>query len=189
LSKTIDQLRGEIEELRRELAYHEELDAERQATIATLQEQLEAVQEQNALLQKALFAPRRERFIPSPDQKLLFEPLLVDGDEANSSARPLEQAEAVPAAPRRKRRPRRSRFEFPQCLPIRRFEYPLDEEDRLCPCGCGLRGVINELITRQLRGLDSPTEDTGDYCRARAKLSPASGPSRIATATARFRRW
>jgi transposase len=150
LSKEIDQLRGEIEELRRELAYREQLDAERQATIATLQEQLEAVKEQNALLQKALFAPRRERFIPSPDQKLLFEPLLVDGDEANSGAHPLEQAEAAPHAPRRKRRPRRRRFEFPQCLPIKRFEYPLDEEDRLCPCGCGLRAVIHELITRQL---------------------------------------
>ncbi len=34
--------------------------------------------------------------------------------------------------------------------------------------------VASIIIFRQQRGLDSPTSDTGDYCRARAKLSEAA---------------
>ena len=48
------------------------LVAEQQATIAAQHEALARAQEQLILLKKALFSPRRERYVPSPDQKLLF---------------------------------------------------------------------------------------------------------------------
>jgi len=45
------------------------LVAEQQATIAAQHEALARAQEQLILLKKALFFPRRERYVPSPDQK------------------------------------------------------------------------------------------------------------------------
>jgi hypothetical protein len=122
---------------------------ERQATIVALQEQNEVLQEQIALLKKALFARRRERFIPSADQMLLFEPQPLDMEEGlrdEEASGELEGEKHVSDAPREKRRPKRKRFEFPQCLPIKRIEYPLPEEARWCPCGCGQRAVICEQI-------------------------------------------
>jgi len=152
LAKGSGQLRQENQRLRRELAHLKRVDAERQATIVAQQEQLDQLKEQVALLKKAIFAPRRERFIPSADQKLLFEPQSLDIEEASDEedASADEGDEDVPDAPRKKRRPRRKRFEFPQCLPVKRIEYPLPEADRSCPCGCGQRAVICEQVTRQL---------------------------------------
>ena len=81
MSKASDKLRKENARLRRENVQHRaeikhlvSVHAEQQATIVALQKQLEIVKEQITLLKKAIFSPRRERFIPSPDQKLLFEP-------------------------------------------------------------------------------------------------------------------
>lgn len=149
MSKGSDRLRQENQTLRRELAHLQRVDAERQATIAQLQDQLDQFKEQIALLKKALFAPRRERFVPSAEQKLLFEPQGLDVEEAIDSDEDSGEEE-VPDAPRKKQRPKRKRFEFPQCLPVKRIEYPLPEEERMCPCGCGQRAVIREQITRQL---------------------------------------
>lgn len=153
MSKGSDQLRQENRQLRRELAHLKRVDAERQATNVALQEQLDHCKEQIALLKKALFAPRRERFIPSADQKLLFEPQSLDVEEGagdDEASGDLASEEEVPPTPREKQRPKRKRFEFPQCLPVKRIEYPLTEQERLCPCGCGQRAVIRELVTRQL---------------------------------------
>lgn len=154
MSKGSDRLRQENRKLRRELTHLKRVDAERQATIAQMQDQLDQFQEQIALLKKALFAPRRERFVPSADQKLLFEPLRLEADGASDGDQEVsgdpEGEEDVPDALRKKRRPKRKRFEFPQCLPVKRIEYPLPEEERMCPCGCGQRAVIGEQITRQL---------------------------------------
>lgn len=156
----MDPFRQENEELRREVAHLRQVDAERQATVAGLLEKLEIFQEQIALLKKALFAPRRERFIPSADQKLLFEGQTWDTAEESSeiaSATELAIAEDEKASEEphsdpapKKRRARRKRFEFPQCLPVKRIEHPLPDEARMCPCGCGERAVIREQITRQL---------------------------------------
>ena len=152
MSKGSDRLRQENQKLRRELAHLKRVDAERQATIVALQEHLDQCKEQIALLKKALFAPRRERFIPSADQKLLFEPQSLDEEAAgdDDASGGLDGDEDVPPAPRAKQRPKRKRFEFPQCLPVKRIEYPLADQERLCPCGCGQRAVIRELVTRQL---------------------------------------
>lgn len=141
----MDPFRQENEELRREVAHLRQVDAERQATVAGLLEKLEIFQEQIALLKKALFAPRRERFIPSADQKLLFEGQTWDTAEESSeiaSATELAIAEDEKASEEphsdpapKKRRARRKRFEFPQCLPVKRIEHPLPDEARMCPCG------------------------------------------------------
>jgi hypothetical protein len=153
LSKGSDRLRQENQKLRRELAHRKQVDAERRATIVALREQLEQLQEQVALLKKALFAPRRERFIPSADQKLLFEPERLGceeeaGDEGDGED--VEEQDEVPDPPCRRPRLKRKRFEFPQCLPVKRIEYPLPADEQICPCGCGQRAVIHQQITRQL---------------------------------------
>ena len=116
-----------------------------------MQDQLEKFKEQLALLKKALFSPRRERFVPSPDQKLLFEAEDLAGassDEQQSDELVAEDEEPPPAPKRR--RPKRKRFEFPQCLPVRRTEHPLPPEELDCPCGCGKRVVISTEVSRQL---------------------------------------
>lgn len=161
MSKGSDRLRQEVQRLKRENAqlrreneHFQRVDAERCATVAQMQDQLEQFREQIALLKKALFAPRRERFIPAADQQLLFQPQglegvdIGDGDEEVSGDPDGEEDE--PDVRRKCRRPQRKRFEFPQCLPVKRIEYPLPEEERMCPCGCGQRAVICEQITRQL---------------------------------------
>ncbi len=154
MSKESEKLRQENEALRRELEHVKRVDAERQATIVTLQDQIEKCIEQIALLKKALFSQRRERYIPSPDQKLLFEPQSLeesslDAEESDETAQNTSEEEE-PAAGRNKRHKKRKRFEFPQCLPFKRFEHPLSPEELACPCGCGQRLVISEEITRQL---------------------------------------
>jgi len=149
LSTPADQLREEIKRLERENEHLQRANGEQQATIARLQEQLEVLTEQMVLLKKALFSPRRERFLPDPDQKLLFQPQPLDGNDV-ASAQESHSNEEWPPARNKKRRHKRQRFAFPQCLPVKRFEHPLSAEELACPCGCGQRVVISEEITRQL---------------------------------------
>lgn len=114
--------------------------AEQQTTITTLQEALHTAHEQITLLKKALFAPKRERYVPLPDQKLLFE---------TAAVQPLP-AEPVLAPTRRKPRKARRKFVFPDFLPVVRHEHPLPEEERACGC-CGCqRTVIKTLVTKQI---------------------------------------
>ena len=70
LSKESDKLRKEIERLRREnksqqaeIAHLKRVNIEQQTTLESLQNHIEVMQEQIILLRKALFSPRRERFI------------------------------------------------------------------------------------------------------------------------------
>lgn len=143
-----ERLQQEIAELHSRIEHIERVAAERQSTLDALLQTLETLREQNALLRKALFSPRRERFVPSPDQKLLFDPQAVDGNEDAAST---ENPEADEEPPRRKRRRRaRKRFQFPQFLPVQRIEYPLPPEELECPCGCGQKVVISEDVSRQL---------------------------------------
>ena len=64
-------------------------DAEQQAVIAQQQEAIAAYQEQLAkaaeqlrFFKRVMFGQRRERYAPSPDQKLLFVPEVVEGLDA-----------------------------------------------------------------------------------------------------------
>jgi transposase len=165
LSKASDKLRKENARLRQENAarraeikHLQGVDAELQTTLESQHAHIELLTEQIALLKKALFSPRRERFIPSPDQKLLFEPQSVEAQslqesvdlEETDGAQQDEPEEEGPPTGRQKHRKKRKRFEFPQCLPVKRFEHPLPSEELACPCGCGQRAVISEDISRQL---------------------------------------
>lgn len=150
-----ERLRRENAELRSRIEHLERVDTERQATLQTLQDRLELLQEQNALLRKALFSPKRERFIPSADQKLLFQPESLDGDEATTDddEEPDENSQPEPddaSVPRKKRRPRRKRFEFPQCLPVKRVEYPLSPEELASRYGHDQWEVVKEIVSRRL---------------------------------------
>jgi transposase len=149
-ARRIAALKQENADLRRQMAHLERVCSEQQVTMGQLQSQLEAMSEQVTLLKKALFGHRRERYLPSPDQKLLFasEPPTEDGDEKEPP--PESEQEPEQADQRRKRKRRRKRFEFPQCLPVKRIEHPLPPEELACPCGCGDRVVISEHVTRQL---------------------------------------
>jgi transposase len=116
---------------------------EQRATIATQQEALQHAIEQLALLKKALFGPRRERYVPSPDQQLLFA-----GEPLDPPSEAPEEPSSL-TAPRMPKPPRK-KFVFPQGLPVERIEHPLSEAERTCGC-CGCqRVVIDELVTKQL---------------------------------------
>jgi transposase len=136
-----------------------ELISQQQATIEHYHEQLELAAEQITLLKKALFSPRRERYVDSPDQKHLFTPSAEGGsDRAADEEKAQDTSEestdesacgGLPARDRSLKR-RRKRIVFPQFLPRQRKEYPLPVEE--LPCGhCGGdRVIIQERVTEQL---------------------------------------
>jgi len=154
------ELRKANAELHDRVEHLERVDAERQAAVDQLHAQIELLKEQNALLRKALYSRRRERYLPSADQKLLFDPEMLDGESgetglAESSAPPDSEAEAeedgkATSTSKPAKRGKRKRFEFPQFLPVRRFEHPLPAEELSCPCGCGDRIILGEKVSRQL---------------------------------------
>ena len=90
----------------------EALVSQQQTAIAAYQEQLERQSEQLVLLKRALFSSRRERYLPSPDQRLLFSspsPELPSGDEDAAAA--AHDEEPPPArSTRATARPRSSSF-------------------------------------------------------------------------------
>ena len=151
-ARQIAALKQENTRLRRQVAHLERVGSEQQVTMGQLQSQLEAMSEQITLMKKALFGRRRERYIPSPDQKLLFasEPSEEDEDEEEPPLESDQDGMKSEQPDRRRRRQSRKRFEFPQCLPVKRFEHPLPPEELACPCGCGERVVISEHVTKQL---------------------------------------
>jgi transposase len=136
----------------------ERVDVERQAAMEQLHAQIELLTEQNTLLRKALFSRRRERYVPSAEQKLLFDPEALDSDpgeapavtDSKPSEDDAEEDAEETSISKKLRRPKRKRFEFPQCLPVRQFEHPLPPEELPCPCGCGDRIIIGKKVSRQL---------------------------------------
>jgi transposase len=138
-----DDLSRQVRQLTALVTEQQATMAQQQATIAAQHEALSHAQEQLTLLKKALFSPRRERYVPSPDQRLLF--------VAEMTAVPL--AEAAPTAsaarPRSKPKPRR-RFLIPAFLPEARIEHPLPEQERPCGCCGKQRVIIREHVTRQI---------------------------------------
>ena len=120
-ARQITALEQENANLRRQVAHLDRVCSEQQVTMGQLQSQLETMSEQITLLKKALFGRRRERYLPSPDQKLLFasESPEEDGDEEGPPPESdHDEMESEQADRRRKRKRRRKRFEFPQCLPV-----------------------------------------------------------------------
>src|ERR1700687_3587765 len=73
---------ADFDDLWRQVQQLTALVAEQQATIAAQHEALARASEQLTLLKKALFSPRRERYVPSADQKLLFAAGMLDAPPA-----------------------------------------------------------------------------------------------------------
>jgi transposase len=123
----------------RELIAHQgAVIAQQQESIASYQEQLTKAAEQLRLLQRMLFGQRRERYAPSPDQKLLFVPEVVEGLDKKENS---DESATESPSPRTRRKPRRPRIEFPQFWEHRQKDYPLPEADLPCAC-CGQQRVI-----------------------------------------------
>jgi transposase/uncharacterized coiled-coil protein SlyX len=138
----LDALERRAHELETLVAEKDAIIAAQRAQIESLQTALDRAQEQLALLKKALFGPRRERYVPSPDQKLLFEaqPLTAAPSESTTT----------PEMPQKQARKPRRQFVIPSFLPVRREEHRLPAEQ--CSCEhCGQeRVVIGTRITKQL---------------------------------------
>jgi uncharacterized coiled-coil protein SlyX len=61
------------------IAHQAAVIAQQQEAIAAYQEQLAKAAEQLWFFKRAMFGQRRERYAPSPDQKLLFVPEAIEG--------------------------------------------------------------------------------------------------------------
>jgi transposase len=147
--RRLDALERRTQELATLVGQKDARIAEQQALIAIQQEQLAAQQEaldraseQLALFKKALFGPRRERYVPDPDQQLLFQTLPLETKPEGNAA-----PESPPTKPRRK--PRR-KFVFPEFLPVRREDHSLQPHELPCGCCGESRVVIRTHITKQL---------------------------------------
>jgi hypothetical protein len=68
------------------IAHQAAVIAQQQEAIANYQEQLAKAAEQLRFFKRAMFGQRRERYAPSPDQKLLFVPEAIEGLDAWRSA-------------------------------------------------------------------------------------------------------
>lgn len=130
-----DELISLVQQHQAQLAESNAKLAERDAVIAVQQEQLDAQREvleslanEVKLLKRALFGKRRERFIPDPSQRTLFESqwLGPEPDDENASAED-DQGEA--SSPKRRRRGKRGRIVIPESLPRKEVVHPLREED------------------------------------------------------------
>jgi transposase len=132
---------------------------ELQATLTEYHEQMNRAAEQIALLKKALWSPRRERYVPDPNQPTLFQPESLGAPVENTEAEPssegdtaAETTEEPPGtgADSQEPRRRRKRIIFPQFLERRSFKHPLPDQERACGC-CGQeRVVIQEHVSEQL---------------------------------------
>jgi transposase/uncharacterized coiled-coil protein SlyX len=121
------------------IAHQAAVITQQQEAIAAYQEQLAKAAEQLRYFKRAMFGQRRERYAPSPDQKLLFVPEAIEGLDAKQQNS--QDANAALAPPRTRRKPRRPRIEFPQFWEHRRTEYPLLPGELPCGC-CGTERVI-----------------------------------------------
>lgn len=148
LEQTAIQQQAVIAEQQETIAHQAAVIAQQQEAIAAYQEQLTKAAEQLRFFKRALFGQRRERDAPSPDQELLFVPEAVEGWEAQPQSDP--QGSPEPTAPRKPRKRRRPRIDFPQFWEHRRTEYPLPPDE--LPCGgCGApRSITRTHITKRL---------------------------------------
>ena len=73
------------------IAHQAAVIAQQQEAIAAYQEQLAKAAEQLRFFKRAMFGQRRERYAPSPDQKLLFVPEAVEGLDAKQETTPRHQ--------------------------------------------------------------------------------------------------
>jgi len=134
LEQTATQQQALIAQQQETIVHQATVLTHQQEAIAGYQDQLTKAAEQLRFFKRAMFGQRRERYTPSPDQKLLFVPEAIEGLDAQRQNSTDDNADSPP--PRTRRKPRRPRIEFPQFWEHRRIEYPLPESE--LPCGCCL---------------------------------------------------
>ena len=127
----IGQQQATIDRLEEERRREAETIHQQQATIDQQQATIERLMADMALLKRALFGRRRERFVDDPRQTFLFDPAQQDAEEARADpgpddSKPDEARQDGP--PWRKGKGRRRRV-FPECLPRKEARHELDEED------------------------------------------------------------
>jgi transposase len=137
-----------IRELEQRDSDQQAVIAQQQEVIAACQDQLAKAAEQLRFFKRAMFGQRRERYAPSPDQKLLFVPEAVEGLDAKEQSAEESITEAPP--PRTRRKPRRPRIEFPQFWEHRKTEYPLPPEELPCGCCGAERAIIRTHVTKRV---------------------------------------
>jgi len=99
---------------------------EQQATIALQQTTIDRLMADMALLKRALFGSRRERFLDDPRQGYLFDSLELNAGDGSVEA---ETDDEEPAAPSRRTSKGRGRRVFPDFLPRKPIHHELQEED------------------------------------------------------------
>jgi transposase len=105
-----------------QIAHYEELLARQQATIAEQEQTIENLVADNALLKRAMFGSRRERFVDDPTQKLLF-------DSAPLNSAPSEGAQEQPPPEKKRTSKGRQARVFPDFLPREEQRHYLNPED------------------------------------------------------------
>jgi transposase len=128
----------------------EQVVESQQETISGFQSRMTQLAEQLQLMKRMIFGQRRERYAPSPDQRLLFTPEIFTGLASSAAAVVAEGEEPSPSAPSRKKRSKGKRIVFPQFFERRRIEHRLPAEE--LPCGnCHAdRIIIREQVTNRL---------------------------------------
>src|SRR3974390_2753681 len=109
LEQTTADQQAVIAQQQETIAHRAEGIAQQQEMAAAYQEQLAKAAEQLRFFKRAMFGQRRERYAPSPDQRLLFVPEAVEGMVAKQEAtQPDTNVDSLP--PRTRRKPRRPRI-------------------------------------------------------------------------------
>jgi transposase len=161
LLQRLDALERRTGELERLVVEKDAIIAAQRVQIETLQAALDRAEEQLALFKKMLFGPRRKRYVPAPNQQLLFAAVPLDESKAvseesavspdtSSSNAASPEASSLPNTPPKPPRKSRRKFVIPDFLPVRREEHRLPAEE--CSCGhCGReRVVIGTRVTQQI---------------------------------------
>lgn len=121
LPQDLDACHATIIAQSRALAEKDEQIAELRQTIIEQQTTIDRLVADIALLKRALFGSRRERYADDPQQKLLFDSMELEGDKPSPPKK-------MPSPARRSSRGRGRRV-FPECLPRTPVHHPLNEED------------------------------------------------------------
>lgn len=148
LPEILAQCQQQIGALEQTVSHQQAIITQQQEMIAAYQEQLAQAAEQLRFLKRAMFGQRRERYIPSPDQKVLFVPEVVEAVDANPQN--TQDADPVSPPPGTRRKPRRPKIEFPQFWEHRRTDYPLPPEELPCGCCGAQRIIIRTHVTKRL---------------------------------------
>ena len=119
-SRQIDEMKSiGLQDAASRIAHLEALLAEHEETIADQQQTIKNLTEDNTLLKRSLFGPRRERFIDDPNQVLLFDAETLEAASKPPNERQDESESLEPEEKEKKKRTSkgRQRRVFPDFLP------------------------------------------------------------------------